>query len=125
MGRWFFAGALICLMVCGAGAVPDVTLDNPEAGDWVRTADVLYVGDSESLGYFGDNIYRWASEMKHPRTGRKLSVWSFWTCGSDVMSWLVGAKTYCGIRTCNGAGQCARDHGKHDGPGRVAYGPLK
>jgi len=34
------------------------------------------------------------------------------------------ATSYCGIRTCNGAGECARDHGPNDGPAHVRYLPL-
>jgi hypothetical protein len=62
---------------------------------------------------------------KDPHSGKLLTVWSYWTCGSDVMSWLSHARTVCGIRTCNASGHCARDHGPGDGPANVHYGPVK
>jgi len=99
-------------------------LANPVQGDWIRPADVLYIGDSESLGYFGENLYRALAAERNPKSGRPLRVWSFWTCGSDATTWVSGATSYCGIRTCNGAGECARDHGPNDGPAHVRYLPL-
>ena len=105
---------------------PDVTDSaNPVQGDWIRPADILYVGDSESLGYFGDNLYRALSQERDPKSGKPLRVWSFWTCGSDATTWASGATSYCGIRTCNGAGDCARDHSPNDGPAPVRYQPLR
>jgi len=98
---------------------------NPVQGDWVRPADIVYVGDSESLGYFGDDLYRDLSAQRDPRTGRPLRVWTYWTCGSDATTWLMGGTTFCGIRSCDGAGQCARDHGPNDGPAHVKYAPLR
>jgi hypothetical protein len=62
---------------------------------------------------------------RDPKTGKPLTVWSYWTCGSDVPSWLSHARTVCGIRTCNTAGHCARDHGNNDGPAKVSYGPIR
>jgi hypothetical protein len=105
---------------------PDRT-DTPDIvqGDWIRKADVLLIGDSESLGYYGAQLYRSLSAETDPISGARLKVWSFWTCGSDVPSWLRGATSYCGIRTCNGAGDCARDHGPLDRPGHVHYRPLR
>jgi hypothetical protein len=104
---------------------PDRT-DNPDivSGDWIRPADILFVGDSESLGYFGAQLYRSLATQPDPKSGKPLTVWSYWTCGSDAQSWLGGATSYCGIRTCNGAGDCARDHGPQDRPGRVRYAAL-
>jgi hypothetical protein len=99
-------------------------LDNkadPVDDDWVRKADILYFGDSESLGHFGDDLYRALSIERDPKTGRPLRVWTYWTCGSDAISWNRGGVTYCGIRTCNGDGQCARDHGPGDRPATVHY----
>ena len=94
-------------------------------GDWIRPADVLLIGDSESLGYFGAQLYRSLRAEPDPRSGKPLTVWSFWTCGSDVATWSKGGVSYCGIRTCNGAGDCARDHGPLDRPGRVRYRALR
>ena len=98
---------------------------DPVDDDWIRPADVLYIGDSESLGYFGDGIYRNLAAEKDPKSNRPLRVWTFWTCGSDVPSWLGGATSDCGVRTCNGLGDCERDHGPGDGPARVHYLPLR
>lgn len=104
---------------------PDFTnAANPVQGDWIRPADVMYVGDSESLGYFGDNLYRALAAERDPKSSRPLRVWTLWTCGSDVTSWASGATSFCGIRTCNGAGDCARDHGPNDGPAPVRYWAL-
>jgi len=112
--------------------VPASALEKPDSynpdiveGDWIRPADVLLIGDSESLGYFGAQLYRSLSTEPDPRTGKPLTVWSFWTCGSDVSTWVRGGVSYCGIRTCNGAGDCARDHGPLDKPGRVRYFALR
>lgn len=121
--------ALACaaLLMNGAEAreKPDRT-DNPDIveGDWIRPADVLLIGDSESLGYFGAQLYRSLAAEPDPKNAKPLTVWSFWICGSDVASWRRGGTSYCGIRTCNGAGDCARDHGPFDRPGRVVYSPL-
>jgi hypothetical protein len=100
-------------------------LADPVQGDWIRPADVMYIADSESLGYFGDNIYKAMSAERDPHSGRLLSVWTYWACGADVPSWLRGATSYCGIRSCNGAGDCARDHGPDDRPAHVTYGPIR
>jgi len=109
----------------GVKEKPDFTNSaNPVRGDWIRPADIVYVGDSESLGYFGDNLYRALSAERDPKSSRLLRVWSFWTCGSDATTWANGATSYCGIRSCNGAGACARDHGPNDGPAPVRYQPL-
>jgi hypothetical protein len=62
---------------------------------------------------------------RDPKSRKTLKVWSFWTCGSDAQSWLTGATSYCGIRTCNSAGDCARDHGPDDRPGHVRYAALR
>jgi hypothetical protein len=117
-----------CLLLWAGGALarehdrydPDIV-----SGDWIQPADILFIGDSESLGYFGAQLYRAIAAERDPRTGKTLKVWSFWTCGSDAQSWLRGATSYCGIRTCNGAGDCARDHGPDDRPGRVRYAALR
>lgn len=98
--------------------------DDTMGADWLRPADVMYIGDSESLGYFGDNIYRAVSTEHDPRTGKPLSVWTYWTCGSDVTTWLHGAVSHCGVRACNGSGRCARDHAPLDKPGHIPYGPV-
>jgi len=118
---------MACLVLSSAafGEKKDRWLADPVQGAWIRPSDVLYVGDSQGLGYFGDNLYRWLSDKHDPKTGANLTVWTYWTCGSDVMSWLAGGRTVCGIRACNGAGECARDHGPHDGPAVVHYRPLK
>jgi hypothetical protein len=119
------AALLAALWLCGgASADRDSYLADPVSGSWLGKADVLYIGDSESLGYFGDDIYRWMAARKDPRSGRRLTVWSYWTCGSDVYAWLAQARTVCGIRTCNASGHCARDHGPNDGPATVTYGPI-
>jgi hypothetical protein len=129
-GGWPRRAALValCLLAAASAAAhdrPDRT-DNPDIvqGDWIKPADILVVGDSESLGYFGAQLYRSLSTEPDPKTGRPLTVWSFWTCGSDAATWLKGGTSYCGIRTCNGAGDCARDHGPLDKPGRVRYAAL-
>jgi hypothetical protein len=98
---------------------------DPVQGDWIRPADVMYIGDSESLGYFGDGLYRALSAEKDPKSNRPLRVWTYWTCGSDVPSWITGATSSCGVRSCDGAGDCARDHGPNDGPAQVRYAPLR
>ncbi|MBL6936903.1 MAG: SGNH/GDSL hydrolase family protein [Alphaproteobacteria bacterium] len=120
------AGA--CLLLFGGGAVAgekDRYDPNVVSGDWIGPADILFIGDSEGLGYFGAQLYRAMAGEHDPRSGKALRVWSFWTCGSDAQSWLVGATSYCGIRTCNSAGSCARDHGPDDRPGRVHYSALR
>lgn len=117
-----------CLLLSGGSAAarehdrydPDIV-----SGDWIQPADILFIGDSEGLGYFGAQLYRAMANERDPRTRKPLKVWSFWTCGSDAQSWLRGATSYCGIRTCNSAGDCARDHGPDDRPGRVRYGALR
>lgn len=122
-GLWALAlGALLC---ASAGAEPDSYLPDPVQGAWLGKADILYIGDSESLGYFGDEIYRWMAARKDPHTGQSLKVWSYWTCGSDVFGWLVHAHTVCGIRTCNTSGHCARDARPGGGPATVSYGPIR
>ncbi|MDR3528181.1 MAG: hypothetical protein P4L57_12980 [Rhizomicrobium sp.] len=127
MGRLIFASLMACLVLSSAalGEKKDRWLADPVQGAWIRPSDVLYVGDSQGLGYFGDNLYRWLSDKRDPKTGANLTVWTYWTCGSDVMSWLAGGRTVCGIRACNGAGDCARDHGPNDGPAVVHYRPLR
>jgi len=129
-GGWsrFAAVVALCLAAVSAAVArdrPDRT-DDPDIvqGNWIRPADILLIGDSESLGYFGAQLYRSLSTEPDPKTGRPLTVWSFWTCGSDAATWLKGGTSYCGIRTCNGAGDCARDHGPLDKPGRVRYAAL-
>jgi hypothetical protein len=104
---------------------PDIE-DSPDPvqGDWIRKADVMYIGDSESLGHFGDDLYRALTIERDPKTGRALRVWTYWVCGADVISWNRGGVSYCGIRTCNGAGQCARDHGPNGRPATVHYSPV-
>jgi len=98
-------------------------LANPVQGDWIRPADVLYIGDSKASAIRRESLSG-ACRGTQPESGRPLTVWSFWTCGSDATTWLGGATSYCGIRTCNGAGECARDHGPNDGPAHVRYLPL-
>jgi len=124
------AAALLgaCLLLSGgsAGAREHDRYDpNVVSGDWIGPADILFIGDSEGLGYFGAQLYRAMANERDPKNGKPLKVWSFWTCGSDAQSWLSGATSYCGIRTCNGAGDCARDHGPDDRPGRVHYAALR
>jgi len=126
MGWRVLAGIVACVMVCSAASAdPDSTLTDPAGGTWLGKADILYIGDSESLGYFGDGLYRSMTAKRDPKSGRPLTVWSYWTCGSDVTSWLSHARTVCGIRTCNTSGHCARDHGVNDGPATVSYGPVR
>jgi hypothetical protein len=127
-GRLLFAAALgIVGTLAPAGAREKPDSYDPEivSGDWIRPADVVVIGDSESLGYFGAQLYRSLSTEPDPKTGKPLTVWSYWTCGSDVATWHKGGTSYCGIRTCNGAGDCARDHGPLDRPGRVHYLALR
>ncbi len=127
-GRLLIAAAVgtICALApSGAKDKPDSYDPDVVAGNWVRPADVVVIGDSESLGYFGAQLYRSLSNEIDPRTGKPLTVWSYWTCGSDVATWHQGGVSYCGIRTCNGAGDCARDHGPLDRPGRVRYEALR
>jgi hypothetical protein len=124
----FIATIAIALSAAAASAgdkPDDTTAPNVIDGAWVRPADVLVIGDSESLGYFGAQLYRSLSTEPDPRTGKALTVWSLWTCGSDVTTWENGGVSYCGIRTCNGAGDCARDHGPLDRPGRIRYSSLR
>ena len=126
MGLRALAGMVACaVMLSGAWADPDSTLTDPVTSAGLGKADVLYIGDSESLGYFGDGLYRAMTGKKDPKTGKPLTVWSYWTCGSDVTSWLSHARTVCGIRSCNSSGHCARDHGPNDGPAMVSYGPIR
>ena len=127
MGLRALAGVVACVVMASSAACadPDSTLTNPVTESWLGKADVLYIGDSESLGYFGDGIYRAMTGKKDPKSGQPLTVWSYWTCGSDVTSWLSHARTVCGIRTCNTSGHCARDHGNNDGPAKVSYGPIR
>ncbi|MEI9997029.1 MAG: SGNH/GDSL hydrolase family protein [Rhizomicrobium sp.] len=123
-GRALVAGVVaLCALLPAAGREKPDRTDNPNIVDdaWIRPADVLLIGDSESLGYFGAQLYRSLSTEPDPHSGRPLTVWSFWTCGSDVTTWMRGGVSYCGIRSCNGAGDCARDHGPLDRPGRVRY----
>jgi hypothetical protein len=121
-----FACAITAASASFAEEKPDdTTAPNVIDGDWVKRADVLVIGDSESLGYFGAQLYRSLSTQPDPKSGAPLKVWSLWTCGSDVTTWESGGVSYCGIRTCNGAGDCARDHGPLDEPGRVRYSPLR
>ena len=124
-GKWPVALAAAVLFASAASAARDAT-EAPDLrdGDWIKPADILFIGDSESLGYFGAQLYRSLATERDPRTGRALTVWSLWTCASDVTTWLRGGTSYCGIRTCNGAGECARDHGPMDRPGRIRYAPL-
>ena len=126
-GLLFAAIAVACALAMPATAreKPDSYDPDIVTGDWIRPADVLLIGDSESLGYFGAQLYRSLSTEPDPRSGKPLTVWSFWTCGSDVATWKRGGTSYCGIRTCNGAGDCARDHGPLDRPGRVKYLALR
>ncbi|HXC56749.1 MAG TPA: SGNH/GDSL hydrolase family protein [Rhizomicrobium sp.] len=130
MARGWLLAAAALLCACAAASAtardkPDRT-DTPDIvqGDWIQPADIVLIGDSESLGYFGAQLYRSLSSEPDPRSGRPLKVWSYWTCGSDVTTWMRGGTSYCGIRTCNGAGDCARDHGPLDKPGRVRYAAL-
>ena len=126
---WLRCAALLALCLF---ALPGEARDKPDRtdkpdivqGDWIKPADILMIGDSESLGYFGAQLYRSLAAEPDPKTGRPLKVWAYWTCGSDVASWMRGGTSYCGIRTCNGAGDCARDHGPLDRPGRVRYDSL-
>lgn len=129
-GLWL-RGALLCLIALvgssGAQAREKPDSYNPAVveGDWIQPADIVFVGDSESLGYFGAQLYRSLSSEPDPKSGKPLKVWSFWTCGSDAADWINGGVSYCGIRTCNGAGDCARDHGPLDRPGKVRYVALR
>jgi hypothetical protein len=124
------AAALVCVLLLGGAAPADVVKPDdiraPDVveGDWIQPADVLLIGDSESLGYFGAQLYRSLSMEPDPKTRKPLKIWSLWTCGSDATTWEGGGTSYCGIRTCNGAGDCARDHGPLDRPGRVRYSAL-
>lgn len=119
-------GACLLLFAGNVGAREHDRYDpNIVSGDWIRPADILFIGDSEGLGYFGAQLYRAIAAERDPHTGKALRVWSFWTCGSDAQSWLNGAISYCGIRTCNSAGECARDHGPDDKPGSVRYAALR
>ena len=123
------AALLACALVLGASDAADKPDDTtaPDVidGAWVQHADVLLVGDSESLGYFGAQLYRSLSSEPDPISRKPLKVWSLWTCGSDATTWERGGTSYCGIRTCNGAGDCARDHGPLDRPGRIRYSSLR
>jgi len=117
-----------CLLLCNGSAEArerDRYDPNIVTGDWIKPADILFIGDSESLGYFGAQLYRAMTDERDPKTRKPLTVWSFWTCGSDAQSWLSGATSYCGIRTCNSAGECARDHGPDDRPGHVRYAAFQ
>src|SRR5580765_1952710 len=96
------AAALIgaCLLLFGSGAAAreqDRYDPNIVTGDWIKPADILFIG------YSGAQLYRAMAAERDPKTAKPLRVWSFWTCGSDAQSWLVGATSYCGIRTCNNA----------------------
>lgn len=118
--------ALACALLCAAPASAKADLHDPNiVEEWAQPADIAFVGDSESLGYFGDGLYRAMTSERDPKTGRKLTVWSYWTCGSDVQDWVSGGRTYCGTRSCNRDGQCARDHGGGNKPGRVRYAALR
>jgi len=117
-----------CLLLCGSSASArerDRYDPNIVSGDWIQPADILFIGDSEGLGYFGAQLYRAMANERDPRSRKALRVWSFWTCGSDAQSWLSGATSFCGFRTCNSAGECARDHGPDDRPGRVRYASVR
>jgi hypothetical protein len=125
--------AMFLLLLAAQGAQaehwqgkPDMT-DSPDlvSGDWIQPADIMFIGDSQGLGFFGAQLYRSLAAERDPKSGHPLKVWALWTCGSDVASWDRGATSYCGIRTCNGAGDCARDHGPLDRPGHVRYAPLR
>lgn len=122
-GLWALVAA--ALVGASASADRDSYLADPVQGEWLGKADILFIGDSESLGYFGDNLYRAMAARKDPHSGEPLKVWSYWTCGSDVFSWLRRARTLCGIRTCNTSGHCARDSRPGEDPASVTYGPLK
>jgi hypothetical protein len=135
MSRTFragFAGVLLCAVACAPAAQADDWKGKADLtaspdlmdGDWIQPADIMFVGDSQGLGFFGAQLYRSLATERDAKADRVLKVWALWTCGSDVASWDRGATTYCGIRTCNGAGDCARDHGPFDRPGRVRYAAL-
>ncbi|HEY0301515.1 MAG TPA: hypothetical protein VGC36_09295, partial [Rhizomicrobium sp.] len=130
-GAWTrMAALMLCLLAMTGGDAagrekPDSYNPDVVEGDWIKPADILLVGDSQSLGYFGAQLYRSLAGEPDPKSGRPLKVWAYWTCGSDVASWMRGGVSYCGIRTCNGAGDCARDHGPLDRPGRVPYAALR
>ena len=128
MGRFVIALLGACLVLCsGSAGARERDRYDPDivSGDWIQPADILFVGDSEGLGYFGDQLYRAMANERDPKTHKPLKVWSFWTCGSDAQSWLVGASTLCGFRTCTSTDACARDHGPDDRPGRVHYAALR
>ena len=123
--------ATAAMLLCTLLLVPAAAKERPDSynpdivqGDWIQPAEIVFVGDSESLGYFGAQLYRSLSSEPDPKTNTPLKVWAYWTCGSDAASWINGDTTYCGIRTCNRAGDCARDHGPLDRPGRVKFAPL-
>jgi hypothetical protein len=132
VGRWgrllFAALVSVCALAPATAREKIDRTDDPDIVDesgWIRPSDVMVIGDSESLGYFGAQLYRSLATEPDPRSGKPLTVWSYWTCGSDVATWQRGGVSYCGIRTCNGAGDCARDHGPLDRPGRVRYRALR
>jgi hypothetical protein len=131
LGIWLrIASLLVCVALSSAAFADsdkpdDTTAPDVIDGTWVQHADVLLIGDSESLGYFGAQLYRSLSTESDPVSHKPLKVWSLWTCGSDVTTWEQGGTSYCGIRTCNGAGDCARDHGPLDRPGRIRYSSLR
>jgi hypothetical protein len=118
------AAALVCAGLClaPASAHRHRAADSGPDLAAIQPADVLFFGDSQNLGYFGAQLYRSISAETDPKTGRALSAWGYWVCGSDVDDWQTGGKTYCGLRVCDPvADRCVADYGPQDHADDVRY----
>ncbi len=92
--------------------------------DWIGRSDILYVGDSESLGFFGDELYRAISSTRDPVTSQNLTVGSIWICGSDAEDWTNGGVSSCGARACDSDKNCSRTD-RHASSKPVRYPGLR
>lgn len=72
-----------------------------------HTANILYIGDSHSVGYFGAAMNTSLRQLTLPGTGQFIKMKSVATCGSASSSWLNPQhSTSCGFRICNPSGSC-------------------
>jgi hypothetical protein len=63
--------------------------------------DVLYIGDSHSVGCFGTTLDNSLRALTPSGAKSPLRVSSYSTCGSSTRSWLKGSnRTSCGFRAC-------------------------
>ena len=74
-------------------------------------SDVIYIGDSHSVGCFGERIDRALRLLQDQKSFKPLKIQSVATCGSSAASWLKseGHSTNCGFRSCDSQNVC-RNH---------------